>query len=275
MQTIFLVMEWPVAILLVIEICCMDENMRTKHGKKILNMKRKIDVYAGAVSAILMIACLFGCGKGENGSAKKPETQKVIKIGAVLPMTGSASVLGGFVGDGVKVAEEEINANGGIHGQNIQVVYGDSKNEAKEGISVYRKLKDVDKVSVILSSMSSVSSALVPLADSDQTVLFATTVSSAAFPAKSPWVFRLFITADIDAATAARFARQQMNATQAGIIYVEDDFGKSFSAVFQSTFEAAKGRVVLKEGFPPASLDFKNIGAKFAGQQLDVIYLLG
>jgi branched-chain amino acid transport system substrate-binding protein len=198
-----------------------------------------------------------------------------VVVGAILPLTGNSAVLGDFVKQGVDVALAEINASFPDSARRLRIVYGDSKNEAPEGISVYRKLKDIDGASVFLVAMSSVSSALVPLADQDHTILFATTVSASGFPSQSPWVFRLFITADIDAATAACFARDSLGAKTAAILHVEDDFGKSFAAVFERTFTDKGGKVGFQEGFAKTAMDYKDLAAKVKLGNADILYLLG
>jgi len=176
---------------------------------------------------------------------------------------------------GIIVAADEINAQGGINGRPLRVIIEDSKNDPKEAINVYRKLIATDKVSTVICSMSGVSNALVPLAENDRKVLFATTVSAAKFAAKSPWVFRLFINADIDAATAARYARDKLNAKTAGILHVEDDMGKSFASVFESSFRNKGGSIVLSEAFSATTMDFKNIAAKLTGLKANLLYLVG
>ena len=62
------------------------------------------------------------------------------------------------------IAIEEINRKGGMNGQTIKVIYLDSMNDPKEGISAFRILTEIDKVPVVISSMSSVTKALIPLA---------------------------------------------------------------------------------------------------------------
>ena len=253
-------------------------DMDSGHSNQTRATKHRL-ISFGSVTLMLMlcglIAMATGCGKHTQDQQPGTRPAQTVSIGAILPLTGNASVLGAYVQQGIQVAANEVNAAGGINGRMLKVVMGDSKNDPKEGLSVYRKLLDIDHVKAVICSMSSVSSALVPIAENDQTVLFATTVSASKFAAKSPWVFRLFITADIDATTAAKFARQHMSAKTAAILHVQDDMGKSFATVFDKTFTGNGGKVVMTEGFDATMADFKNLAAKLNGQMCDVIYLLG
>jgi len=235
-------------------------------------MKTMMQRLAVVMALCVCMVVVAGCSKREKILSPP---QEEVTIGAILPITGPASVLGEFVRNGIIVAAEEINAQGGINGRPLRVIIEDSKNDPKEAISAYRKLVASERVSAVISSMSGVSSALVPLAESDRKILFATTVSASKFAAKSPWVFRLFISADIDAATAARFAHQKLNAKTAAILHVEDDMGKSFASVFETTFSAVGGSIAITEAFSATTMDFRNVAAKLIGLRVDLLYLVG
>jgi hypothetical protein len=72
--------------------------------------------------------------------------------------------------------------------------------------------------------MTGVTQALLPIADKQKIVLFATTVSASGIPERSPWVFRLFITADNDA-----IAFQKNNFTPALLVFSIFSLHKLFS----------------------------------------------
>ena len=83
--------------------------------------------------AILSILFLPACSK------KQPET-KEIKIGAILPLTGSAAPYGENAKRGIELALSEINAKGGINGYRIVIFYEDSKTAPKEAVAALNKL---------------------------------------------------------------------------------------------------------------------------------------
>jgi branched-chain amino acid transport system substrate-binding protein len=204
----------------------------------------------------------------------KKETP-VVKIGAILPLTGNASFLGENIKEGLDLAVERINSQGGIRGKKLEIIYGDSKNEAKEGISIFNKLISIHRVPVVISAMSSVSNALVPLANKNEVVLFATTVSASGFTEQNKWTFRLFITADIDATTMAKFAVSKLGLKRIAILYVNDDFGLSFSETFRKTFEELGGMITLLESFDKNTSDYRMHLIKIKNSEPESIYLLG
>lgn len=54
---------------------------------------------------------------------KQSDDQKIITIGATLPLTGDAAVSGKNTQKGIDLASEQINAAGGVLGRKLEVVY--------------------------------------------------------------------------------------------------------------------------------------------------------
>ena len=78
-------------------------------------------IAAVAITAVLTV--FFFCEKAREDS---------IKIGAVLSLSGAASVVGEEVGDGMLMAVNEINPRGGVNKKNIELIIQDSKTGAQK-----------------------------------------------------------------------------------------------------------------------------------------------
>ena len=61
---------------------------------------------------LLLVCSLAGCGEKES---------ETIKIGSSGPLSGSASIYGQAVKEGVELAIEEINAAGGVNGTKLEL----------------------------------------------------------------------------------------------------------------------------------------------------------
>lgn len=83
---------------------------------------RLVKLAGPALVALLLAAC----GQGE---------QK-LKIGVAGPLTGKDAVFGAQLKNGAEQAVEDINAAGGINGQQIELVVGDDAGDPKQGRSV-------------------------------------------------------------------------------------------------------------------------------------------
>ncbi|MGH6882739.1 MAG: ABC transporter substrate-binding protein, partial [Hypericibacter sp.] len=79
-----------------------------------------------------------------------------VKIGVILSSTGRAAFLAPPIADAVKLAVDEINAEGGIlNGRQLQAILGDSKSTADDSVAAATKLVQDDKVAAIVGPLTS------------------------------------------------------------------------------------------------------------------------
>src|SRR5262249_32733580 len=86
--------------------------LRGTPGSKSMSTGRHLSV-SGALAAMLAA-----------GSAL---AQEPIKIGVTQPLTGAFAASGNYVAQGAKLAEEDINAAGGVLNRKIQLIVEDNK----------------------------------------------------------------------------------------------------------------------------------------------------
>ena len=114
-------------------------------AKKLISM-----VLVGGV----LLSSLVGCGNAGSNSQNSGSSD-VIKIGGIAPLTGDVAVYGVAANNGAKLAIEEINANGGLLGKQIEYVAYDDKGDPTEAVNAYKKLTSNDKVEAILGAVTS------------------------------------------------------------------------------------------------------------------------
>lgn len=78
-----------------------------------------------------------------------------IVIGAVYPMTGDLADSGKTMQQGIDMAIEEINEAGGIEGQEVKVIYGDSKGDSAAGMLEAERLITQENVDMLIGCYQS------------------------------------------------------------------------------------------------------------------------
>src|SRR5262249_3017181 len=73
-----------------------------------------------------------------------------VRVGAISPFTGEGADYGKAARTGIDLAVDEINANGGVKGKQIEVIYEDDKGNPRDAVSAFQKLATVDKVPAVL-----------------------------------------------------------------------------------------------------------------------------
>src|SRR5271163_3032831 len=96
-----------------------------------------------------------------------------IKIGLVIPLTGSTSQFGETMSAAAKIAVSDINGAGGVSGRPVEILVEDDQSNPEAAVRAARKLIDFDRVvSIGGSYASAVTLAIAPLCYESQTVLF-------------------------------------------------------------------------------------------------------
>jgi len=101
-----------------------------------------------------------------------------VRLGALLPLTGSGGPYGGPMAKVAKGVVDEVNAAGGILGRKVELFIEDDQTSAEAAVRAARKLIDVDKVAAVMGTWASaVTTAVAPLCWESKT--FQTTTSGA------------------------------------------------------------------------------------------------
>ena len=115
-------------------------------------MKKRI--VAAMCSTLLAAGLLAGCGLASNTTQTAADND-VIKIGAVVPLTGDVPALGESAKNGYQLAVDKINANGGIDGKQVVIIFEDDENQPSKAPTVAQKLITQDHVVGIVGATNS------------------------------------------------------------------------------------------------------------------------
>ena len=204
----------------------------------------------------------------------KEKPSDPITIGAVLPMTGDAAKYGVWMSQGMELAIEEINAKGGVKGRKLVLNVQDSKTNPSEGVSALRFMLTNSKPPVVLTTLTSVSKALIPITEAEEILLFA----NATLPGLTDggkYVFRNVANLAGDVKTIANYCSEKMNNKPVAILWRNDDFGIWGSNKFKELYEKSGGQVVASESYNPDTKDFKTHILKISKGSPVAVYVLG
>ena len=232
-------------------------------------MKGKVIGIVGLVVILIIVGITISLNRPRT--SKQPE---VIKIGAILPLTGSAAEIAEQHKMGMDFAVQEINKKGGIKGKKLEIIYEDDKNDPKNTVTAFNKLTDVEKVPVVFTVMSSPSMAVYPLAEKKKVVLFAN-CGHPEITELSEWVFRNFPTGKHEARKMVWFAYEKLGIRRLAILYINDAFGEGAMKVIKEEFKKRGGKVLVAEPFEKNKVDFKSQILRVISSHPEAIYIYG
>lgn len=237
-------------------------------------------VFVGAIA--LLVACVFtasSCKKGPSAGGGGPGPQKStgeIRVGAILPLTGDIAEYGKRCKDGMDLAVEEINSQGGAGRPSVSVLYEDDQGVPASGVNAATKLISSDKVNAIVGAVaSSVTLAIVPITDKNQVVLFSPASSSPKLSGISKYFFRNWPSDVFEASALAEFAFNELKIKSVAILYVNNEYGIGLQTEFERRFKELGGDIPDIAAYAQASSDFRPYITKALGGHPGAIYLAG
>ena len=97
---------------------------------------------ASLVLASALVVSLAACGSKDGGSNSGGSDSDVFMIGGIGPTTGDNAIYGTAVENGIQLAVDEINADGGINGYQIEYQFEDDQSDSEKSVNAYNTLKD-------------------------------------------------------------------------------------------------------------------------------------
>lgn len=224
-----------------------------------------------AMALLLSVFVLSAC-QGGGGNT--------VKVAILAPLSGDVATFGESTRDGVLLAVEEWNEDGGILGKEIEVVVEDSQCSPEAAVSAANKVIDQDGVKFIIGEVCS--SASIPVSEivTDKEVLQISPTSTNPSVTvdesnnTKPTVFRACFIDPFQGSVAAKFAMDSLDAQTAAVFLDQgNDYVRGLAEVFINEFSAMGGEVVVEESYTAEDQDFSAILTKVKDANPDVLYM--
>ncbi len=169
-----------------------------------------------------------GCKEAGPEGDTTGVTDDEIVIGSWGPMTGPAALWGNVV-KGMDAYLKLINDEGGIHGRKIRFIYKDDAYDPSRTVPSVRELVQRDEVFAISGGIGTANGMAVKDFLSENGVPWITPMTGAAHFTHPPSdnIFSIFPLYYDEGIAMTKYALNELGATKIGIIYQNDEFGKS------------------------------------------------
>lgn len=202
-------------------------------------------------------------------------SEDVVRIGALVPLTGSSANYGKSLKQGIDIAVDEVNKEGGINGKKLEVIYEDSQGDAKVGVSGFNKLATVDKAPVVIGSISSVILAVQPVADEKNVVLINSSAISPKICEKADnFLFSIMVNGATEAKFMANEIAKRHTSEPIAVLFSNNSSGVDTKDNFVKQLESTGGKVALAEGYELNTTDFKPQLTKIKESKAKIGYLI-
>jgi branched-chain amino acid transport system substrate-binding protein len=195
-----------------------------------------------------------------------------IKIGAILPLTGSGASYGVWMKGGAEMAAEEINAAGGIAGRKLEVIYEDHAADPSKAVNAMRRLVEVEKVTFSLTSYSSPTLAVQPIAVQNKVVIMNGGGQSDSL-ANKDYLYNNIPVVSNEVGVIADWLVKDRKLANAVLIVANDEAGRNAAKTFRERFGAAGGKVLAEEQVALDATDFRAQLAKVKARGGDLLFI--
>jgi branched-chain amino acid transport system substrate-binding protein len=179
-----------------------------------------------------------------------------IRIGYLGPLTGIFAAAGKDMLDGLKMALEQVNYEGG--GRKIELIEEDDEGNPATAQAKYRKLVAQDRIHVLTGVLlANIGYALVPNIERDRVPsLFLTTPDDLTKRKLTKYVLRTNFAASQPMQALGDYAAKTLKYKRVVALAMDNNFGHEGIGGFQRVFEDAGGKVVQKIWAPLNAMDF-------------------
>lgn len=206
---------------------------------------------ASLALASALVVSLAACGSNGSDDSKKGSSSgsDVFMIGGIGPTTGNNAIYGTAVKNGIQLAVDEINADGGINGYQIEYQFEDDQSDSEKSVNAYNTLKDWGMQMLVGTVTSTPCVAVVEETHADnmfQLTPSATTVEAVQYDN----AFRMCFSDPSQGTVSADYIAENGLATKVAVIYDSSDtYSTGIYQSFASEADAKGLEIVAAEAF--------------------------
>jgi len=248
-----------------------------------LNTWRGLRIVLAACAVLALAACDKGKkdgGGGTGGSGGSGGAQPAsgsIVIGHFASMTGPQATFGISTDQAIRLAIEERNAKGGIKGRKIELVTIDDAGKQTEAVTaVTRLINDHKAVAILGEVASSLSLAGGPVAQKAKIPMISPSSTNPDVTDVGDYVFRVCFLDDFQGWVDAKFAKDNLKATKAAILYDQAQaYSSGLADYFEKAFKEMGGTIVTKQAYTGGNLEITSQLQSIKGSGAEVVFLPG
>lgn len=180
-----------------------------------------------------------------------------IRIGTLLPLTGSLQAFGGDMQRAVELAVKDVNANGGVMGRNLEVVQGDSQTDSSQAPQEFQRLLDEGVDGVVGAASSGVTNSVLNTAVENDMVLITPASTSPTLTAQdnNKLFFRVPPNDVLQGKVMADLLEQD-GVDSVSTLFVNNDYGQGLSDQLVEEFD----------GTVDSTVSFDEDASQFSGE---------
>jgi branched-chain amino acid transport system substrate-binding protein len=198
---------------------------------------------------------------------------KEAKIGLAFSMTGAAAGYGATQKNGVQLAVDEINAAAGADKLKLTPIFEDDASTPQQGINVFNKFINADKVSFIIGpTLSNTAQVTDRIAQQAGVPVLGISNTAKGITDIGDFIFRDSLTEMVVIPNTIRVAKEKLSIHKVAVLYGNDDaFTKAGYDAFKKTLQDQGLSILNEQTFAKGDRDFSPQLTQIKAQNPDAI----
>jgi len=214
------------------------------------------------VSSLAIFIIVFSFILISITSCAKKQEPEVIKIGAILPLTGNLAVIGEPEKSAILIAQDA-----GIKTTKLKIFLEDNKGDPKESINIVNRLYSLEGVKIYLVSPSPAILSVIPIIKKFDGILFAITSMPNIGDGQS--VFNICPNSKQEMIQLSKWLNKE-GVSQIVFIYPNNDLGQIIYKTFSAEF---KGKIIFAEAYQLGTRDYRSLITKIKNQANNIRWI--
>ena len=208
----------------------------------------------------------------------RPAAADDVKLGILFDVTGPIANFVPPILDAVKLAVDEVNANGGIlNGQKLQMIVGDTQGTAQGSVDAATKLVNVENVAAIVGALTSgatvAAANAVTIPNGVLQISPTATTPQLTTLKDNDFVFRVVPSDDYQGLVLAKLVYDQ-GLTKVALTYVNNDYGVGIANTFRAAFKKLGGTITADQVHEPNKSSYRSELATLAAGKPQALVLI-
>lgn len=189
------------------------------------------------------------CAKNEN----------VILIGEYGSLSGGTATFGQSTHQGILLATEEWNTQGGVLGEKIKIITEDDQSKPEEAKTAVLKLIKQNKVKAIIGEVaSSRSLAAAPECQKSKIPMISPASTNPKVTEVGDYIFRACFVDTFQGETMAKFAFNNLGLRRVAVLQdVKNDYSVGLAEFFEKTFTQLGGQITSVLSYSEGDIEFR------------------
>lgn len=227
---------------------------------------------------MMVFSLLGGCASNQQTPQQgAPAAGDKIKLGFLGALTGSVANYGIPGQKGMQMAIDELNAEGGILGKQVEGIYYDNKGESSEIANITTKYITVDKVSALIGDPTTgLTKVAADIAQKNKMVIFSSGATGAGVVEIGDYVFRNTLLDTVAAPVVVDWMINDKGWQNLAVITSNNNgYSTALTPIFKQAITEQGGTIIAEDTINDGETDFSAQVTKLKNAGADALVFTG